>query len=142
MIIPISLGCCRELAEMVGVVVLCYVLGAGYLKLYFLMLMLQARSPCISTSFPLLVLLPAFSTLNILCGLDGPAGCVLSRTSLLIMKFYSFIEGFKDIFKTLFRTVFFMVWSINSEGLKSFQGVHKVKFISIILRYYLTVSGS
>lgn len=108
MIIPISLGCCRELTGMMGMVVLCCVLGPGHLKLYFLRLLLQASSHCISTSFPLLVegkfpslslSLPAFYALN---SWRPNWKCFLSRTSLLTMKFYSFTEGFKNIHWTLF----------------------------------------
>ena len=83
------------------------------------------KVPC--TFLALYLCLYSSQPLNLLCALDCPTEKVsypvnLSRTSLLNMKFYSFIDGFKSIYQTLFRTVFSKVWSIDPEGLKNLSG--------------------
>lgn len=53
-------GLLWELTDMTGVNMLCYMGGAGHLKLYFLLLLFQEGSLHISSSESLLVLLPTF----------------------------------------------------------------------------------
>lgn len=137
----ISLGCCGEQTEMEGhgralphvrccsskvVFVSASALGRflAYSQLYL----------CLCSSHP-----PV--PLNILCGLDGPPGKVsrslnLSRISMLNRRVYSGI-----FIKHFLEQCFSRCGSKTLGASRSFQGIHKVKFIFIVLRYYLTFSS-